>query len=439
MNRQARPRIAIFANNPESLVLEIDEMRKLFHVAIKHSKVEEYLKMTISSPKIIVIKRQNDPYRTSMGLEEMIKETNLTTQLKKYAINQIILPHSVSEPIEAWASANDFSLIAPQFELALKLENKIIFSELLKNHQVSTPPVFSENELKKLPSDQRLVVQEADNFGLLGTSFFDTPGSAESYIKENREGGALLIRGFLEGIPVGVTLFMDPEGNYFYSALRRQCYLLKNGYPQKFTGIQWLPHDFFPDRTNKAIEETFKKCANIFRSLRFFGSLNIDLIVHNGKPYVLECNPRLSSASAHLFSRGELTGESAWAFFRDIFKPSRSRSKKIKNCYLPASHFEGALLDIDIDGEKEVHHAPRIGTYRICGERLKFIKDGMDIYKGTDRFFLFHDFSDKKVLYKNCPLATIISNSALFKPSTGELNERGELLYRILGGLFFAF
>ncbi|EKD63877.1 MAG: hypothetical protein ACD_51C00160G0002 [uncultured bacterium] len=239
----------------------------------------------------------------------------------------------------------------------------------------------------------------------------------------------MIIREYLNGIPIGVTVFLDKDGNYFLSGMRRQCFSYKGCFPDKFLGIQWLKHDFFPEPTIEKITSLLERLAEVFISENFIGVANVDIVVYEGLPYLLECNPRMSSATQHLFSVSQLCGiDNPWLFFLNTF--CDGKNEPIRNGRMPLSDFEGCLMDIDIKGEIRVDNMPPVGIYTFEGGNIRFISDSIsDLNRNQDFFFLFHEFSDAEAFYSDITLCTVINNSPLFNLDTGKLNRRGEKIF----------
>lgn len=235
------------------------------------------------------------------------------------------------------------------------------------------------------------------------------------------------MRKYLPGLPVGVSVFLDRDGNYFFSGLRLQCFNFQKKFPAEFLGIQWLPADFFTKIINKKLCLILEKLISAFKKEKFWGIANFDILIDKTKISILECNPRLSSATPQIFADKNLTGYiNPWKFYLRTF--TESANPKIKAKTLPKHHYQGALLDIDVKDKIQINDILPIGWYKYSHGKIKY--SGLKNKNASlNKFFLFHELSRLQTI-KNCTLCTIISDFPLFTFQTGKINQKGKKLYR---------
>lgn len=337
-------------------------------------------------------------------LEEALEHTDLGERMSQVGVTHIVMPHRASEKVHTWAQAHAIAVIAPPFALQRDLEHKIWFDDALRKRGIATPrTVAKENAaVEKGP----LVAQESTSYGLYGTRFFK---DGKSLVNDDMfSTDDILIRAYEEGMPVGISMLIDKSGNYCYSALRRQCFIYDNGFPSQFTGVQWIPFSFLNPKTVAAVEKTMDQLRLFLSDIGFKGLANFDLLLTPGVCKVLECNPRLSSATAHLFaSHGLMPIDNAWEFFVNACTDSSNQT--IHDGSLPRSEYAGALLDVDIQGTAQLKALPKVGPYK-----------GM---------FIFHELFPGTASITEDTLCTILSDTIIFDLESGSFNKAGESTY----------
>jgi hypothetical protein len=370
----------------------------------------------------------------SLTLDDLLTHTNFTSQLLKYKIKYIFIPYRSSKKLENWSKRQGIQLIVTPFFLQNNFENKKYFDNFLKRYKLSSPQTIIKNDII---NSKNYVIQEAKVSNYFKSHFFQSGGDLSRYLNQKKlPGDKFVIREYLAGWPVGVSLFIDKAGNYFFSALRRQCFKFYHGFPKEFIGIQWLATDFFKTLVNKRIGLVLKKLSRVLIKDGFYGVANIDLIIYNNQAFVLECNPRLSMAMPHIFSFLALTTYiNPWQFFLNIFY--RLKKYLIHQSDLPLSHFRGSVLDIENKMKIVVNNPLPIGIYKIANNQITFISDKLkDFNHRKDYFFLFHELEKGQILGRGFSLCTIFSNFPLFNAKEGTLNYNGNKLYNYFSQAF---
>ena len=412
-------KIAAYLNSIDPILLPSQARKNLYLVAIKDSKLEELARKNHPQDKIITISVSNGS-APSATFKDVIIQTDIAEKLKAKKIKYFVLPHKCLKSIELWALKNKIKLIGTPPKMQRLFEDKIFFDGLLKKYKIESPLSYLNiNDL----GDRPCVVQKAKSFGMFGTQFFSYCNEAKNIFGKN------LIREFVDGQSFGISIFVDRVGNYFCSGLRRQCFLYKGIFPKKFLGIQWVPNKVFSSKLRRELSCQVKKIVKMLISENFFGIANIDFIIHAEKIFVLECNPRLSSATQHVFSIPHITTVSSpWDFYLKTF--FSKNNPVINNSSLPKSNFSGALVDYDLENAESIRHIPEIGLYEFRGGKIKFIGQSLlDYHKHKRSFFLVHELEkETKKLKARETLFTIISNFALFDGARGELNGDGKHL-----------
>ncbi|MBI4253144.1 ATP-grasp domain-containing protein [Candidatus Uhrbacteria bacterium] len=378
-----KKKIAVFLNSIEPLFLPKEEQRALWGIVCDKSPLHSFANMRCSFSLLPIAYKKKRPLST---VEEMIRGTNLTATLKRASITAVVVPHRSSSILVRWARANGIELLGTNDAQQRFLEDKRSFDRLLRRFDVPVPERVMPSTLSRF-TNRRLVVQKSASFGGFGTRFcFGKDITAKTITSR------MLVREYIHGIPAGISIFMDGGGNYFCSAIRRQCFSLANGIPDAFIGIQWIPTHTLSERTIARINEMTKALIDLLSAERFIGVANIDFIISKSGVFVLECNPRFSSATPQIIMHPDLTPHSnPWRFLLNAF--CNIPNQKIHNPSLPPSTYRGALLDVD------VHHSVIVPIPPPLGPRP---------------FFLFHELPRSAHLVAGDTLCVIMHDQPLF-------------------------
>lgn len=378
-----KKRIAVLLSSIEPLFLPRKEQQALWGVVCNKSQLHSFARKHCSFSLISVEYKKERPLAT---LEEMIHGTNLTDQLKRTNITALVVPHRSSDVLVRWARANDIELLGTPDTQQRFLEDKRSFDRLLRRCNVPTPERVMPSTLFQF-ANRRLVVQQSASFGGFGTRFcFGKDITPKDFSSR------MLVREYISGTPAGISIFMDGDGNYFSSAIRRQCFLRAKGVPDAFIGIQWIPTHTLSRRTVIRINEMIPALIRLLSAERFVGVANIDFIIAPDGVFVLECNPRFSSATPQIIMRPHLTPHpNPWRFLLNAF--CKIPNQKIHSSSLPQSTYRGALLDVDVRNSIILSTPPPLGPRP---------------------FFLFHELPQRTRLVAGDTLCVIIHDEALF-------------------------
>jgi hypothetical protein len=354
--------------------------------------------------------------------------------LKQKNITHLVIPSTCSKSMKEWAKQYNITLIGTVYDIKFNLENKIDFDAFLKEHKLSSPSTIAlDTLLNTSTSYAAYVVQKSNSSGLEGTWLCRSKLDVEKKVKDDSDKS--LIREYLPGLPIGVSIFIDQHGNYFFSAIRSQCYSYKKSFPATFLGIQWLPTSFFSDKLTRDIYHLLTDLTIQLVKKAYIGIFNIDLVIHNNKPYILECNPRLSAATAQVFSIPNVTNHSdPYGFFLNTFL--HDTNQKIHGS-IPTSEYQGALLALTVQKKKEVKYLPEIGVYEFKNNMLCFLPRLKTIENIDNQLLMLHYLKQPGTYKKHTPVCSIITHTSLFDFASGTVNPKGEIVYRYFHEEFF--
>ena len=362
----------------------------------------------------------------------IVRNSNLLKKIKSNRITHLLIHHAVDSSLEKWAKQNNLSLIAPNFKLAQKLENKIWFNNFLVKNNLPTP--MAEIWLPKAGEwliKSKVVVQEPSSRGGEGTYFINSWAEVKKLIKFDKikPDKKYLVRQFINGVACGITIFIN-HNTIALSTLRVQCYGPKNKMGQKeFQGIQWLDSRILNNKLRQEINQVFFLLGKSLKQLGYIGYANIDFMFGNSKIYILECNPRFAASTAQLllFPENISSINTAKLYLDDSLFAAKSRSSKFFS--FPKSNFNGSILYISVRAKKIVikNYYPA-GVYRLVGNKIKFIESDITKLGRQARSFIFYsDTQPGEVLESETVVGLIITNFSLYD-SRGKLNKYGKIM-----------
>lgn len=431
-----KKKIAIFLNCLEPIFFSRMNQLSCYVLVDKESPLYSLAQKNLPASQVIPFSFSKKTKKHSISLLKTLAEPDLVLQLKKNKITHFVVPHRLSKTLVLWSRKHKLKLIGIDLKQQ-RLENKLYFDNLLKKNGLSSPRTLSLADLSGKSRPKTWVAQTEESFGFFGTRFFSSFSKWRKFFKQQKSGTKMLVREYLSGPSLGVSIFLDKQGNYFYSALRRQCFSYDQGFPKSFLGLQWLPKSFLSPQINHGIDKILLKLKKVLVNEGFYGLANFDFLIHKGKPLILECNPRLSSATPQIFSVPTLTNcPDPWRFYLNIF--FGLREEKIKATNLPPSKFAGAILDIDVKQEIKIKKVLAPGVYVWQKNKLVWFSDSFaDYHRNPQALFLFHEFIGQEQLQANETLCTIFSQQPLFRGNLGSLNTRGLKIYQFLFKEFF--
>ena len=223
----------------------------------------------------------------------------ISQKSKKNNLTPVIIPFKPSAKVDFLCQKYNWINISNPAPLNRFLEDKIKFAKLSQKYKLPTIPfsldTFSEINFFKYQKlyCQKLVLQT--HFGWAGNSTF----SAESWdeIKDQ--------------ISPGVIVKYSPFIESSYSLLNNCC-LTKFGLIQsppalQYTGISPYTKNPFttvgrqwpsmaPKKVISDINKITKNFGKVLEEIGYKGFFGLDFLIHKGKVFLLECNPRLTAS-----------------------------------------------------------------------------------------------------------------------------------------------
>ena len=233
----------------------------------------------------------------------------------------------------------------------------------------------------------------------------------------------------MKGEVFGISLFIA-NTQCAVSLLRRQCFWNNEDESREqrlFAGISWVPHSTVPREAVRNIEQVFGSLASLLYECDFRGFANFDFILTDtGEVLVIECNPRLSSATPQIFAFPDVLGTTNVSkdFLTATLHPAQLRS--LPEVQMSRSEYSGSLLDIPASGNGAVRKIFPNGIYR-CGS------DGIVFVDADVRRISMHDpdlcivYSEAQIgdrFQRDETIVSVLSNVPLFEPD-GTVNKQG--------------
>ena len=261
---------AIFVDSLDPIFFNPADKQSCFATVTQGSMLGGFAKKNFPGSKLIFFKPAVKKNQNS--LLSTLSQPDLLKSWQKNQISHFVVPHRFSQPILSWAKKNNFKLVGPSINQQ-RLENKIYFDGLLKKYQLPSPPAFDKT-ISAVPGRPKIwVVQQEESYGMFGTKFVTNTLAVKKMAKQKELSRKLLVREYLPGLSLGVSIFINRAGSYFFSALRRQCFDYQNGLPKYFLGIQWLPKNFFSPAVNKRISIVLQRLVKVLKQEKFFQTI----------------------------------------------------------------------------------------------------------------------------------------------------------------------
>ena len=169
---------------------------------------------------------------------------------------------------------------------------------------------------------------------------------------------------------------------------------------------------------------------------------NIDFIIEDRteKIHILECNPRLSSSTIHVFAFPELVaGIKIGGLLLDTFtEKEKDPGKKIKFLEIPKTKFQGSTLDINgfhltKKGSVIIKKEYSPGVYRLNSKRIVFESPDFRKMRPLGKRFILTSFAGKNEKCAwNTVISSIITNFPIYNLKTGSLNQNGKKILKII-------
>lgn len=413
-------KIALFAHRLDGLFFKsVPAGISLYYLV---PKTHLWLRNILKGKQVIIFDTTKKLSLEDVADDDIIKHSNVTKVLREKRIDGFVTSHRGSAFLKRWAKEQRISLIGTDPDDQLFYENKVQFDRLLKKMKIPSPQSSEVRGAQKV-FPYPFVVQEPSSFGSFGTYIIH---DAKTWLKLKSKllsQKIYLARRFIKGIPLGITIYID-DFRIALSAIRQQCFFEGSNI---FAGVQWRKSGDFKKKTIEQLNRTLLHLAMTLQDRGFFGFANIDFILESsGDISILECNPRLSSASPHLFgvtqtfsglplsemflSMGQIIDPPPFFFFP-----------------IPNSTYEGSLLDVLYLGEERKKLKQFLtGTYR---SDLKFVSPQLPNLGAKGELLLYYAHTELQPrISPGSQIATVISNFPLFS-SRGTLNRQGQLVH----------
>ena len=246
---EATLRLAYFARGLDGLFLPASDGWEAFGLLRGNSPEAGWAGPIVPRERALLYRlrgHEDDPYPPT---GDVLEGSDVAQVMGCRGIAALLLSSSYTPQVRDWALRNGIRILAADYDLQQRLENKLWFDRFLARHEIPKPRsavVVAGNA----PSPALCaaigpaVVQLADSMGGEGTFFLpalaDWPGLCDQL--QLPRGERCLAREFKAGWPLGITLFVSP-GLVALSAARLQCYYPRQGGQQRrlFAGVQWLP------------------------------------------------------------------------------------------------------------------------------------------------------------------------------------------------------
>ena len=429
--------IAVFPASIDPLMLRRRPRGIRFvYLAAQDSAEEEWADRFL--PKREIIRYRLDRrygILASQATESILIHSDLRDLLVRARVSHLLITHRSSPKIELILRRCRIKAVSTPWTQQRLLENKLYFHDFLKKHGIEAPQggalVYRGPQTLTWPG--RYVIQEPWSYGSAGTFMADSPARLRSL----ERGGALcvgrryLVRRFVPGPAYGITVFLA-QGIIALSALRMQCFAsASSSICPAFLGIQWVAGSALSSRAALAIEATFLKMGQLLYSQGVFGFLNFDFILYkNLVPVVLECNPRLSSATPQLIGFPELiSGVNVGEHF--LRQDGAARFPEAKKVWgLPSSRFRGALIDTTVEETiKGVAPPPLSGYYKIRSGKPVYQGPGLkEFLRSPEAGVIFvSQVGAGELLPAGTLAGSLASNFAMFD-GVGRISERGSII-----------
>lgn len=389
----------------ENLELLFSQSLPRFYFAVTNREpMRSFFQKHIDPEKLLVVNGESE--------DEKIIEEESFIQMAKEAGSFWLYTHS-SPKIETWSHKYSIPLISPSYELQQKLEDKIFFETFAKENNLPTPPgrILKTMEEAMEWTEFPAVLQRPRSHGGQGTFYVESREQWEEKIRANANGFPLLVRRYMEGISLGVTLLITTN-EVIFSALREQMMFIKEDALNKYLGIQWIKTNQIGEGGIQKIEAMLIKIVKALRGLNYRGSIGIDFIWDGTKPYLIECNPRLTLSSMQLSQKPSLIHD--LNFCEEVLSAFSENTLSKNHPIVPRTEFEGATVDLDYFGEpyygKQLKTSITIGVYKLAQKKLSPCMDYRLDSFGENEVFIYSAFSPDETVNINTKMGVAMSD-----------------------------
>lgn len=321
--------------------------RRVKHIYATCKESPSYELFSRSLPPECVVEYSPPPNFASFEDDlDIYSRTDAWDLLHAIGVNELFLISAPTKEFEKWARPKKARLVSPPSDYGSRFEDKIKFHDLMLASGVPVPDGVTIKKRMEIPAHFPYpgVLQVPRSHGSLGTFKVNSYEETLRTISKRKLSFPLVLRRFIDGPAFGITLLIGPRKTIF-SAIRLQCSLPGKGDKLLYCGVQWVPSHALSRREIASIEFVFSRVAAALRKAGFCGMANLDFVLSELGPVVIECNPRISGASPHLGMEPSLLHGLSYC---DEYSRVASGKDPTRNLpHLPKSNFEGTLLDFD--------------------------------------------------------------------------------------------
>ncbi|MFA6410971.1 MAG: ATP-grasp domain-containing protein [Candidatus Buchananbacteria bacterium] len=408
-----------------------------FYLTAIDTAEQKWLTQFVKKEKIIYYHLAKNKHRLEENdFTDIFSFSDVTKAIKAKKLNYLWLTVNNHDRafLKKWSEINKVKIIGPDFNLQANFESKIWFDQFLEKNNLPKPKsqIIHPTE-KNIKISGKMVLQSIDSAGGEGTFFLDNKKQINDLLKAKKlnSQNKYLLRQFVTGDSFGITLFTTPK-IIALSAIRLQCYQPGANKNEKiFIGVQWQKNQIANSLKNK-IDKTFIELGQLLQKNNFFGFANVDFILNKkGKIFILECNPRFSSATVQLLGLPKLIhGLKAGNLMVKSYLKNEKPSGKAKIYHFVKTNYEGAVLNIDIYPKKtlEIKKDFTPGVYTINKNQINFISPDIKKIGLAKNNFIYMSMAQKHEKYSShTNIGTLFANYPLFTKN-GSINPAGKKL-----------
>ncbi|MFZ2969904.1 MAG: ATP-grasp domain-containing protein [Minisyncoccia bacterium] len=375
------------------------------------------------------------------SVKDILKYSNIDKVVKKNKIKYLWFLDKEIDYIRNWNKNNDYRIIIVDPLFRKNLENKIWFDAFLIKHKLPKPESevydFSKPELKL---EGELVVQKPKSSAGEGTFFIKDKNDLKQLINNNKisKKEKCLVRKKIKGKTYAITVFVSSR-KIVLSAIRQMCASEKLDKNQRqYLGLQWMPSNNFTFHIMKEINRVFEKMGKILYRYGYFGLTSFDFMIDNSeKVYIIECNPRLTAATAQLIKFPELTSDlDISGIFINEFIKSDFHIDKYKIYSVPKTSFDGSILNIDFNHnilrkQLVIKKEYRNGVYELKNNKIIFKTPDTRKFNGKAKQFVYTSMVKVGEIYKHSETLAIITSNFRLYNAGGNINKEGKKILEV--------
>lgn len=430
-------RVAVFPSSLDPLFISgLPDNLEFLYLVAGESAEEEWAGEFLLEEKIVsyaLDRKHGKPADFSTG--NILEYSNIDKLVETCNIDALLITHRGSDQIESWATRTGVKIISTPYSVQLQFENKIWFNDFLLLNNIPCPEgAVLHTDRKANFYRDRMVLQEPLSFGSMGTHFVSA-GQLDDFLVAHNTGSGreFLAREFIDGEVYGISVFID-DSVIALSALRQQCFwpgTAPEARQKLFAGIAWIAAADISENLRKSIDSVFGRLGELLYRQGFRGFANFDFIAAQSESVqVIECNPRLSSATPQLFHFHELLSgvNPGPGFLLSLLNTERSEIEP-EVFLFPDSKFKGGLIDIPAQGTGDVSTVFKPGLYNIKDGSIEFITpDIRRLSNANQQFVLYSDAVKGDKYQRDETIAAVLSNFPLFNAD----GSPGETAFRIV-------